>query len=231
MSQTKTKLWYLENFNLFKELDMKTVMALSENSHMSQSRKNQVIFFPETSNDTVYFLKEGKVKISRLSEDGQALTIQIIGPGEIFGESALMGQEQHTNMAETIEPTVICAINKSDFMDFLDRTPKLNRAVNQLIGFRIRKIEAHIEDLVFRDSRERILLFLERHVENFGRHLTDLWEVRPFLTHQQIGEITATSRQTVNQILNELKHDGIIDFSRQYLWVKDRDRLKRLLPA
>ncbi|HCW76618.1 MAG TPA: hypothetical protein DHU63_08775 [Candidatus Marinimicrobia bacterium] len=231
MSQTKTKLWYLENFNLFKELDMKTVMELSQNSHMSQSRKNQVIFFPESSNDTVYLLKEGKVKISRLSEDGQGVTLQIIGPGEIFGESGLMGQDHHDNMAETIEPAVICAINKVDFMDFLDRTPKLNRAVNQLIGNRIRKIEAHIEDLVFYDSRQRILLFLERHVENFGTYLTDLWEVRPFLTHQEIGEITATSRQTVNQILNDLKRDGIIDFSRQYLWLKDRNRLKSLLPV
>lgn len=230
MAQTKTKLWYLENFNLFKELDMKKVQELSHNSTMSHSRKNQVIFFPETSSDTIYFLKEGKVKISRLSDEGESVTIQIIGAGEIFGESALMGQEKHENMAETIEPAVVCAISKTEFMDFLDRNPKLNRAVNQLIGFRIRKIEAHIEDLVFRDSRERILLFLERYVESFGRFLTDLWEVRPFLTHQQIGEITATSRQTVNQVLNDLKRDGIIDFSRRHLWVKDRDRLKKLLP-
>lgn len=230
MAQTKTKLWYLENFNLFKELDMKTVQELSHNSIMSHSRKNQVIFFPETSSDTIYFLKEGKVKISRLSEQGQALTLQIVGAGEIFGESGIMGQEEHQNMAETIEPAVICAINKSEFMNFLDRNPKLSRAVHQLIGFRIRKIEAHIEDLVFYDSRERILKFLENHVESFGKFLTDLWEVRPFLTHQQIGEITATSRQTVNQVLNDLKRDGIIDFSRRHLWVKDRDRLKQLLP-
>ncbi len=206
-------------------------MELNKNSHMSHSRKNQVIFFPESTNDTIYFLKEGKVKISRLSEDGQAVTIQIIGPGEIFGESALMGQQQHGNMAETIEPAIICAINKSDFMDFLDKTPSLNRAVNQFIGDRIRKIEGRIEDLVFRDSRQRILLFLERHVDSFGRHLTDVWEVRPFLTHQEIGEITATSRQTVNQVLNELKRAGIIDFTRQYLWVKDRETLKKQLPA
>ncbi|MCF7802397.1 MAG: Crp/Fnr family transcriptional regulator [Candidatus Marinimicrobia bacterium] len=230
MAQTKTKLWYLENFNLFKELDMKKVQELSHNSTMSHSRKNQVIFFPETNSDTIYFLKEGKVKISRLSDEGESVTIQVVGAGEIFGESALMGQDKHENMAETMEPAVICAINKAEFMDFLDRNPKLNRAVNQLIGFRIRKIEAHIEDLVFRDSRERILLFLERYVESFGRFLTDLWEVRPFLTHQQIGEITATSRQTVNQVLNDLKREGIIDFTRRHLWVKDRDRLKKLLP-
>ena len=193
---------------------------------MQTSGKKEIIYFPEESSNTIYFLKEGKIKIYRLSEDGKTTTLQLLGPGEIFGESAILGQETHDNIAEVVEDAMICAMDKHDFQDLMEKSPQLALSVNKFIGFRLRKIQSHVEDLVFKSAKERILAFLHRYVSSFGKQMVDGWMVRPFLTHKEIADLTATARQTVNQVLNELSEAGTIKFSRRYLHVQgDLDQL------
>ena len=222
----KTKLWYFQNFNLFKELDEETLKDMASVSQMASSRKREVIYFPEESSNTAYMLKTGKIKISRISSDGQTVTLALIGPGEIFGEAAILGRVTHENIAEVVEDATVCAIDKREFQRLLEQSNALSRTVQVWIGERMRKVESKIEDLVFKDARQRVVRFLCQYVRSFGKELVDIWEVRPFLTHQEIAELTATSRQTVNSILNELKGEGKIDFSRQFLRVSALEELE-----
>ncbi len=221
----KTKLWYLQNFNLLENMDERTMQGLDQNSRMQETAKKEIIYFPDEPSNTIYFLKSGKIKISRITEDGRSTTIQLIGPGEIFGESAILGQERHENNAEVMEDAIICSISKENFEDLLNHSPRLNRSINKFIGFRLRMIESHIEDLVFKNARERIEAFLKRYVKSFGKEMVDGWQVRPFLNHTEIGDLTATTRQTVNAILNELVQEGKISYTRRYLRVLAQDWL------
>ena len=213
----KTKLWYLQNFNLLKMLDKDSLVEMDRRSKMHESKKKEVLYFPDEQSDTIYFLKEGKVKISRISEDGRTTTLQLIGHGEIFGESAILGQERHENFAEVVEDAVICTLSKDLLSEMMERNPGLNRSVTKFIGFRIRKIEARMEDLVFKNARERVITFLKRYISTFGKKLVDGIMVRPFLTHQEIADLTATTRQTVNAILNDLVREGKIQYTRRFI--------------
>ena len=219
----KTKIWYLQNFNLLKEMDESSMEMMDQKSKMKNSSKREIIYFPEERSDTIYLLKEGKVKISRVSEDGKKMTLQLIGPGEIFGESAILGQEKRENIAEVVEDAVICSINRTMFQEMLVNNPKMNLSINKFIGLRIRKIQAHVEDLVFKDAKERVVAFLERYTKTFGKKMIDGWMVRPFLTHQEIADLTATSRQTVNTILNDLVNNQEIKYTRRYFQVLNTD--------
>jgi len=213
----KTKLWYLQNFNMLEGMSPGMMMELEKNTNMHSNVKKEIIYFPEEASNTIYFLKTGKIKIYRLSEDGKTTTLQLLGPGEIFGESAILGQDTHDNIAEVIEDAVICAIDKRDFQDLMEKSPDLTLSVNKFIGWRLRKIQAHVEDLVFKSARQRITSFLHRYIKSFGREMVDGWMVRPFLTHQEIADLTATARQTVNQLLNELAEGGVVKYSRRFL--------------
>jgi len=222
----KTKLWYLQNFNVLEGISPNMMAELEKNTAMHSNAKKEIIYFPEEASNTIYFLKVGKIKIYRLSEDGKTTTLQLLGPGEIFGESAILGQDTHDNIAEVVEDAVVCAMDKRDFQDMMDKSPKLTRSVNKFIGFRLRKIQAHVEDLVFKNAKERITAFLRRYVETFGKQMVDGYMVRPFLTHQEIADLTATARQTVNQVLNDLAEQDVIKFSRRFFQIKgDLDQL------
>jgi CRP/FNR family cyclic AMP-dependent transcriptional regulator len=223
----KTKLWYLQNFNMLDGMSASMMQHMEQTTSMQKSAKKEIIYFPDEPANTIYFLKEGKIKIYRLSEDGKTTTLHLMGPGEIFGESALLGQRTHDNIAEVVEDAVVCAMDKNDFQMMMEKSPQLTLSVNKFIGWRLRRIQAHVEDLVFKSARERIMAFLHRYVKSFGKEMVDGWMVRPFLTHQEIADLTATARQTVNQVLNELAEKGTIKFSRRFLHLKgDLDLLK-----
>jgi len=201
---------------------------LSGKTHMKSSGKKEIIFFPEEPSETLYFLKEGKIKITRVSEDGKSTTLQLLGPGEIFGESSILGQDTHQNLAEVLEDAVICTISRDMFQEMLRMNPDLNMSINKFIGWRMRRIENQLEDLVFKTAQERIESFLRRYVKSFGKEMADGWRVRPFLTHQEIAELTATVRQTVNVVLNELAEKNTIKFSRRFMQVLDENWLNKL---
>ncbi len=217
----KTKLWYLENFNLFTGMNQESMEDMDRMSKMRSNKKKEIIYFPDERSDTIYILKEGKVKISRIAEDGRTMSMQLIGPGEIFGEGSLLGQEKHENIAEVVEDAVICTISKDTFQEMMKDNPSLNLSITKFIGFRLRTIQAHVEDLVFKNAQERIESFLKRYVKNFGKQMVDGWMVRPFLKHQEIADLTATARQTVNMVLNELSEKGTIKYTRRFLKVTD----------
>ncbi|MFC1527314.1 Crp/Fnr family transcriptional regulator [Candidatus Neomarinimicrobiota bacterium] len=219
----KTKIWYLQNFNLIQGMDESSMEMMDQKSKMKKSSKREVIYFPEEPSNNIYLLKEGKVKISRVSEDGKKMTLQLIGPGEIFGESAILGQDKRENIAEVVEDAVICSINRTMFQEMLANNPKMNLSINKFIGLKIRKIQAHVEDLVFKDAQERVVAFLKRYAKTFGKKMIDGWIVRPFLTHQEIADLTATSRQTVNSILNDLVTNQDIKYTRRYFQVLRKD--------
>ena len=135
----KTKIWYLQNFNLLEGMDESSMEMMDHNSKMKKSSKREIIYFPEERSDNIYLLKEGKVKISRISEDGKKTTLHLIGPGEIFGESSILGQEKRENIAEVVEDAVICSINRMMFQEMLAMNPKMNLSINKFIGLRITK--------------------------------------------------------------------------------------------
>lgn len=225
----KSKLWYLENFNLFSNLDKDKMMELNKLVKDSTADKNMPIYFAREPSKTIYFLKKGRVKISKYLSDGSEKIIAIINPGEIFGEMAYFDEGERTDYAVTIEPSLICAINKSDFANFVEKNPALNIRLTKLFGLKLKNFSERVEDLIFKDANHRIISFITRYAEKNGRKIGDQIFVKPFLKHQNIGQLIACSRQTVNYLLTDLRGKGIIDFDRNKLVINRMAELKKLI--
>lgn len=125
----KSKLWYLENFNLFNGLKEESKMELGRISSMRELAKNEPIYFANEPSKSIFFLKTGRVKIVKYTPDGNENIITLINPGEIFGEMAYLSEESsgkesmRTDYAVTVEPSLICAINNNDLSEFINRNP------------------------------------------------------------------------------------------------------------
>jgi len=89
------------------------------------------------------------------------------------------------------------------------------------------EMESRLESLVFKDSRSRIVEFVVDLAEKKGQRVGYEWVVRKFITHQEIANLTATSRQTVTTVLNELRNDNLLTFNRKRLLVRDLELLKK----
>lgn len=225
----KSKLWYLANFNLFDGLPSEKMENLGSITFLHNFAKNQPIYFAEATSSSIFFLKHGRVKLTRMSPDGKEMIVALVNPGEVFGEMAIIDDGNRTDTAYALDETIICAISKDDFKQFVESNPELNPRVTKLIGLKLRQFSEKVEDLVFKDAPTRVISFLVSLSSTQGKRVGDEIFVKPFLTHKEIAELTACTRQTVNSILTDLREKGTIHFDRKKLIIKDEPKLKSLV--
>lgn len=165
----KSKLWYLENFNLFSGLSNDKMMELNTMIKDKEVKADEPIYFADEPSKNIYFLKTGRVKITKYYSDGSEKIIAIINPGEIFGEMAYFDEGNRTDFAVTLEPSLICAINKNDLASFIEKNPSLNIRLTKILGFKIKSFSERVEDLIFKDADQRIASFIVRYAEKNGK--------------------------------------------------------------
>ncbi len=225
-----TKLWYLENFNMFESLDAPSMERLNTITNMQTVSKNQPIYFAKEPSNSIFFLKKGRVKLTRTSPEGKELIIALVNPGEVFGELGVIDDGDRTDYAYTTDESLICAISTADFKEFISKNPELNLKITKLIGFKLRKYSKKIEDLIFKDAPQRVISFILNFATEHGKKIGDEFFIKPFMTHQEIAELTACSRQTVNAVLTNLREEGLINFDRRKLIILNEEKLRKLLP-
>lgn len=224
---SETKFWYLENFNLFQGMPKPLMMEVAQKASMKMADKEEYIYFPDEPSRSVFFLKEGKVKLGTYSQDGKELIKAVLGPGELFGELAITGEETRKDFAQALtDGVVICALDIEAMHEMMATHPGVSMRVTKLIGLRLRKTERRLNDLLFKDARQRIVGLLKEMADESGVQVGDEIMVKHQFTHKDFANLTATSRQTVTTILNELKEKDLIYTERKKFLIRDIDKLQ-----
>jgi len=226
MSAAESKLWYLERINLFKDLSQDELEEVDRVSQMKTMPKGQYIYFPEEPSKVIFLLKEGRVKLGSYSDDGKEIIKAILEPGEVFGELGIVGQEKRRDFAQAMDSSVrICAIGVSEMLRLMGGNSKLSLEMTKQIGDRLQRVERRLESLIFKDAKERIIDFIKTKAQEKGTRVGYEWLLKHNLTHQDIANLTATSRQTVTIVLNELREKDLIHFDRKSILIRDLDAI------
>lgn len=227
MAATESKLWYLEQINLFKNLSPEEMSEIDHRAVMKSAEKNQFIYFPEEPSKVIYFLKRGRVKIGSYSEDGKEILKTVLYPGEVFGEIGILGESKRRDFAIAMDKdTRLCTLSIEEMKQIMSGNSELSLAVTKMIGEKLRKVELKLESVIFKDARTRVVDLIKEMGESYGVKVGEETLIKHNLTHQDIANLTATSRQTVTTILNELKELDLIYMERNRFLVRDLNALK-----
>ena len=218
--------WYLENIDVTGIFCPKKIGRgdLEKHTHKTY-QKGDYIYLPDEHADKIYFLTEGRVKIGTYGESGKEITKAILNKGEVFGELSLIGEDKRRDFAYAMEETLLCVLTVEEMKSLLRDHNALNLFLMRIMGSRVLEMEQRLESLVFKDSRTRIIEFLKGLAEKKGQRVGYEMLVRKFMTHQEIANLTATSRQTVTTVLNELRNKNILTFNRRRLLIRDMELL------
>ena len=213
-----SKLWYLENVNLFKILCPHKFAAYKDCHNFTSYSKSDYIYFEEDASTKVFLIEKGKVKLGYYNEDGSEVVKAILCKGELFGEKAILGEEKRNEFAQSIDnATSICPIGVKTLHDLMRDNQTFTLKIYKFISFRIQKLERRLQILLFKDSKTRLLDFLDDLCEDYGVNCEETGGLKiehPY-TQKDISNLIGTSRPTLNLLLNELKHEGIINFNRK----------------
>ncbi len=208
----------------FSELSQDEINYITSYARSLCKDRGEFIYVPGGHADSIYFLRQGRVKLSVLSESGKEIAIDIIEPGEIFGEFALVDELLRSNMTQALDNVTMWVFNKRDFAHLLAQ-PKLSMNYIRLVGDRRRRMEKKLSDIMSKDVSTRVCELLhELSVSASEIDAPSRGYLVP-LTHYDVASLIGASRQTTTSALNELERSGVIELGRGWIRVK---RLKSL---
>ena len=214
------KIWYLSQINVLKDLTKDELMQLGGQCSMVTYKRGEKIYLPGTSND-IFFLKTGSVKIVSHSPSGQELIAEVLRFGEIFGKIAGESTSNTQESAIALEDAVVCFLPYSQWQEFVASHVSLNFKLLKWMGFLIKRLERKMDLLYFKDARTRVVELLVDLARRMGKPMQDVTEISAKLTHEEIAQLTGNSRQSVTTILNSLREEGLIDYDRNKIKVKN----------
>jgi len=188
-------------------------------------KRGETIYQANQRAESLYFIKSGRVKVTVLASDCKRIIKAIYQNNELFGELGVVGQLQHTETVTAMEETTLYVLPLNIAKNMVQKDQQFANLITSLIGQRLMLTQRRLESLVFKDARSRIIQFLLDLVEKRGRRVGYEMLVNKFFTHQEIANLTDTSRQTVTTVLNELRSVNLIYFDRKRLLVRDMNKL------
>ena len=210
--------WFFEDVNLFNILCPHKFKTYKKAHVFNYYSKKDYIYFEDDSASKVYLIEKGKVKIGYYNESGDEVVIAILTKGELFGEKAILGDNIRDKFAQSIEKeTSICPISVQTMFELMRDNQTFSFKVYKFIGFKFKKMERRLKLLLFKDTKTRLLEFLEDLCGEYGHDCEkkgDKVIEHPY-TQKDIASLIGTSRPTLNIMMNELKEENVIDFSRK----------------
>lgn len=201
------------------EHDLEAVAGLCQEKRFA---RGAVIFLADDPGEAMFIIREGSVRIYVLSEDGRQKTLDLLGPGEFFGEMAILDDLPRSAYAEAREDAIMLAIAKKDFASLLRSRPELALKIIAVLSRRLRAANAQMEQLVFGDVRARLAATL---LELHRRHGLQGGIIGLRLTHQELANLVGAARETVTRLLLEFMDEGILGLAGRHLAIKNRDAL------
>jgi CRP/FNR family transcriptional regulator, cyclic AMP receptor protein len=218
-------LWYLENIDVTGIFCPQKMGGMDESHTKKVFKRGDYIYLPDESSDKMYLITEGRIKIGNYADSGKEITKAILTNGEVFGELSLVGEDKRRDFAIAMEDTTVCMISVTEMKGLMKEHSALNLFIMKIMGSRVLQMEQRLESLVFKDSRSRIIEFIKDLATRKGQRVGYEMLIRQFFTHQEIANLTATSRQTVTTVLNDLRNKNILTFNRKRLLVRDMEKL------
>jgi global nitrogen regulator NtcA len=171
--------------------------------------RNKTIFFPGDPAERVYFLLKGAVKLSRVYEAGEEITVALLRENSVFGVLSLITGNKSDRFyhAVAFTPVELLSVSIEHFEQALKDSPELSWMMLKGLSSRILQTEMMIETLAHRDMGSRLASFLLILCRDFGVPSNNGITIDLKLSHQAIAEAIGSTRVTVTRLLGDLRDD------------------------
>lgn len=195
---------------LFGELARDELAALGAAAQRLDFTRDQAIFSMNEAPDGLYVVARGRVKVCVPTAAGKELILATLGPGEVFGEMALLDDAPRSASVVAQLPTTAYRLRRNDFSRLLEEHPSIARKLLLEMTHRLRRANAQVESLVSLDVVGRLARYFIDLTRHHGQMLGNGWVAVRRPTHQDIAASIGATRETVTRLIAELEQRGLI---------------------
>jgi CRP-like cAMP-binding protein len=214
---------------LLKQLPPHDLERLAQLATTRKFDPGEAVFLKGDPGNAMMAVLSGRVRICAYSAGGREVVLNVISPGEVFGEIAMIDGGERTADAFAMENTDLLVLNRRDFMPFLERNPHVCVKLLEILCRRLRWTSEQLEDVNFLDLRSRLAKRILHLVDSQGEPVSNSRNVGVRISQHMLASMIGTSREAVNKQLRFWEEEGLIDVKRGSITVLKRDHLKRIV--
>jgi CRP/FNR family cyclic AMP-dependent transcriptional regulator len=201
---------FFKKFSLFAELDDRELASIAAIAKPRRYAKDDVVFHESEIGDVFCLIREGQVKVTMISPEGKEIILAMFGPGDFFGEMALLDDEPRSATIIATEPLELVTIWRGDFLQILQENFSITRKILAELSRRIRKMSTRLESLATMDVYGRLARYFIDQAEKSGKLLENGYVAITRPTHQAIANTIGTSRETVSRLIHDLMRQDLL---------------------
>lgn len=211
---------------LFAGLTPDELELVNNTTTMTRCERGRVFFAPQDTPETLYILKEGRVRLYRETTDGKHLTVAMLDRGAIFGESSLIGQSHSGVFAIAEEEGLLCVMPAEHLRELVTRIPRIGLNLLEFVGGRLRRSQELSEEVAYWSVKRRLAKLILELDERYGHPtMGGTRIINKSFTQADLAEMIGSTRETVAEILGTFRGLGLISLRRRKLVVEDIDAL------
>ena len=200
----------LKRVSLFEGLNDEELSTLSQVALPRLFPKDRVVIMAEDEGDTLFVISTGQVKVSIVSEDGREVILSMLGKGNFFGEMSLLDGHPRSANVTTMQETELLMVRRADFLRLIQNKPQIAVKLLAVLASRLRKTDRKIKGLALSDVTGRITQTLLQLAEEQGATTPEGILIHNRPRHQDLANMSGTTRETVSRVLKRLESQGYI---------------------
>lgn len=204
---------------LFSGLPPEQLAELERSLQKRRARAGETVFRKNDAGNSLYLIESGSVKVQLASSEGKEVILAMLGPGDFFGELALLDGEPRSADAIAKEDVSLLVLEREDFQRFVVRDPSIAMRLLAALSKRLRRTDQLVQDAAFLDVPARLARLLLT--------LTEQRDSTEALTQSELAAMVGATRESVNRWLQFYRRRGLVESSGGSIRVLDRDELRR----
>jgi CRP-like cAMP-binding protein len=212
----------------FQHMRLDELDELVAGAHELRAARGMVIFSKGDPGSSMMAVLAGHVRVGSVSQEGREVTLNLMGPGEIFGELALLDGKPRSLDAVAAEDSTLMVIQRAAFLPFLMRHEGLVERLLVVLCDRLRKTSIALEEIALFGLEARLARLLVKLSEDYGRATADGVRITLKLSQRDLSTQVAASRESVNKQLQVWRKAGLIDVLAGHLVLREPTALRAL---
>jgi len=217
----------LKQAPLFAELDDEAAGTLAAAMGTIKLNKGDVLFHEGDTEDRLYVVVSGKIKLGRSGSAGRENLLAVLGPGQMFGELSVFDPGPRSSTATAVTACELRVLEHDELTQWLTGRPEVARGLLGQLASRLRRANENAADLVFSDVPGRVAKALLDLAKRFGEQRDEGIHVHHDLTQEELAQLVGASRETVNKALADFAARGWIRLEPRSVTLIDVERVER----
>jgi CRP/FNR family cyclic AMP-dependent transcriptional regulator len=223
------KLKLLANVPLFGGLSESELAGLLQVARTRALRVREELFHKGDEGSQVYLIVRGTLKALTTSDEGDDVVFSILGPGELLGEIAFLGNPVRTATVSALTDCELLGIDRRDFLAFLKSRPEASIKLLSVLANRLKRVSELVEDTLFLNLPVRLAKKLIHYASIYGQEAGDgNVKIGLKLSQEEWGDLVGATRESINKQMRAWTEEGIIGVDQGHVLIKKPEALEQL---